>query len=53
MEQRLRDRIEEMVGRVMKTPRDFDWLSRQVEERTGQRHYASKILGICERRGEG
>lgn len=34
MEQRLRDRIEEMTGRTMKTPRDFSWLSRQVEQRT-------------------
>lgn len=43
MEQKLRDRIEKMTGRVMKTPRDFDWLSRQVEERTGQRVSGSTL----------
>ena len=37
MEQILRERIEEMTGRKMVKPRDFAWLSRQVEERTRQR----------------
>ena len=43
MEQRLRDRIEEMTGRAMKTPRDFAWLSLQVEERTGLRVSGSTL----------
>lgn len=43
MEQRLRDRIEEMTGHTMKTPRDFDWLSRQVEKRTGLRVSGSTL----------
>lgn len=43
MEQKLRDRIEEMTGRTMKTPRDFTWLSGQVEERTGQRVSGSTL----------
>lgn len=43
MEQRLRDRIEEMMGRTMKTPRDFTWLSRQVEERTRLRVSSSTL----------
>lgn len=37
MEQILRERIEEMTGRKMAKPRDFAWLSRQIEERTRQR----------------
>ena len=43
MEQRLRDRIEEMTGRTMKTPRDFMWLSCQVEERMGLRVSGSTL----------
>ncbi len=43
MEQRLRDKIEEMTGRTMKTPRDFTWLSGQVEERTGERVSGSTL----------
>ena len=43
MEQRLRDRIEEMTGRTMKTPRDFTWLSEQVEMRTGLRASGSTL----------
>lgn len=43
MEQQLRDRIEEMMGRKMKTPRDFAWLSMQVEERTRQRVSGSTL----------
>ena len=43
MEQRLRDRIEEMTGHTMKTPRDFTWLSGQLEKRTGLRVSGSTL----------
>lgn len=37
MEQRLREKIEEMVGRKLLVPRDFAWLSEQLEKHTQQR----------------
>lgn len=43
MEQRLREQIEKMVGRKMRTPRDFTWLSEVMEERTQQKVSATTL----------
>lgn len=43
MEQRLRDKIEEVVGRKLKTPRDFAWLSEQIAGRTHERVSGSTL----------
>lgn len=43
MEQRLREQIENMVGRKMRTPRDFAWLSEVMEERTQQKVSATTL----------
>lgn len=43
MEQRLRDKIEEMVGRGLKTPRDFTWLSELIAERVHERVSSSTL----------
>lgn len=43
MEQRLREKIEEMLGRKMMVPRDFAWLSERVQERTRQRVSATTL----------
>ena len=43
MEQLLRDKIEERVGRKMNVPRDFTWLSEELEKTTQQRVSASTL----------
>lgn len=43
MEQRLRDRIEEVTLHAMKTPRDFAWLSERIGERTKLRVSSSTL----------
>ena len=43
MEQLLRDKIEDRVGRRMNVPRDFAWLSEEIEQRTRQRVSASTL----------
>lgn len=43
MEQLLRDKIEDRVGRRMNVPRDFAWLSKEIEQRTRQRVSASTL----------
>lgn len=43
MEQLLRDKIEERAGRKMNVPRDFAWLSEELERCTHQRVSASTL----------
>lgn len=43
MEQRLRNKVEEVVGRKLKTPRDFAWLSEQIHGRTHERVSGSTL----------
>lgn len=43
MEQLLRNKIEDRVGRRMNVPRDFAWLSEEIEQRTRQRVSASTL----------
>lgn len=43
MEQRLRNKIEDTLGRKMELPRDFAWLSEIVQERTRQRVSATTL----------
>lgn len=43
MEQRLREKIEDMLGHRMTVPRDFAWLSEKLQERTRQRVSATTL----------
>lgn len=44
---RLKNEVETLMGRKIVSPRDFDFLSRQIEGYTQETEHAEASVGIC------